>query len=80
MMVFTRGEFMGVYSTLDITREDAIRLIIMRLRAHDCSLCSDEELSQALFAICGDRVLHNFIIVSPEDYEKSENPYRPEYF
>ena len=55
---------MGAYSTLDITREDALEAIRARLNR-----CNDDELAEAMFGLFGDRTLCNFTIVDKYDEE-----------
>jgi len=56
---------MGIYSTIDITREDAISLIMKGIEES-----SDDELADALFDLYGNKTLNNYFIVS--SYEESE--------
>lgn len=52
---------MGIYGTVDITREEAIKVIYSRLH-----IATDEEFSDVLFALVRevpDRLPHNFSIV-----------------
>lgn len=55
---------MGAYSTLDITRKDALDAIRARLER-----CNDTELAEAMFGLFGDRTLCNFTIVDKYDEE-----------
>lgn len=58
---------MGVYSTLYITRETALRLI------RDNIECADnDQLAEAVFSLLGEKTLHNFIVG-----EKSEEESEP---
>jgi len=50
---------MGAYSTMDITRPDAVAVITARLLN-----ASDEELENVLFDLFGDKHLSNFQVVS----------------
>jgi hypothetical protein len=49
---------MGVHTTLDITRTDAIYEITNALRS-----ASDQELENVLYSLYGDKLLYNFSIV-----------------
>ncbi len=61
---------MGAYSTMDITRDDAIESILRELEN-----ATDEQISDTLFALIGDKWIHNFNIV--ENYsEKDTIQYR----
>lgn len=51
---------MGIYSTMSITREDAIREILSRLET-----AKDEEVAEALFQLTG--TFYNFWIVESYD-------------
>ena len=55
---------MGAYSTVTITRERAIREIIDRVYE-----ASNEELSNALFALTENHVLDNYTVVGDEPKE-----------
>lgn len=50
---------MGAYSTMEITRQDAISVILQNLHT-----ASDEEISDMLFELVGRKNLHNFKIVA----------------
>ena len=52
---------MGVYSTVTITREEAIRRITDALET-----ATNEELSRALFALTEDHVLDNYTVILDE--------------
>ena len=52
---------MGAYSTVTITRDEAISRI-----ADALSQATNEELSQALFALTQDHVLDNYTVVGEE--------------
>ncbi len=63
---------MGAYSTVDVTRDTAIKAII------NCLFdATDEQIEEILFSLYGDQRLNNYNIVC--DYENSkytfENPY-----
>ncbi len=53
---------MGVYSTVDITRQDAVNRIIELVEK-----ATNAELSQALFALTENHVLDNYRVVDRED-------------
>jgi hypothetical protein len=52
---------MGAYSTVTITRDEAIGRI-----ADALSQATNDELSQALFALTQDHVLDNYMVVGEE--------------
>lgn len=60
---------MSIYSTLSITREDAIVLIMKNL-----SSLTDNELADACQTVWGEKHLHNFSIVT--SYESDDWPYK----
>ena len=63
---------MGVYSTMEIKRKDAFRVLREAVAAHHgSSLITDEELEDMLFALFGDRVLHNFSIADEPNPERA---------
>lgn len=64
---------MSVYSTLDITREDGLKLLLKGIMD-----ISDQELEDLLLAMYGSKILHNFRVVI--DYEGSERPYQGFFF
>ena len=56
---------MGAYSTMEITRADALAEIIRALAA-----ASNYDIENVLFTLLSDRLLYNFSIV--EDYESTD--------
>lgn len=56
---------MGVYSTMDITREDAVNLLREKLDSSD--EITDDELSEMMFGLFSERTLNNFSIVPKYD-------------
>lgn len=52
---------MGALSTMEITREDALKELRKAMSRLD--EMSDEELENLLETWCGERTLHNFLIV-----------------
>jgi hypothetical protein len=61
---------MGADSTLDITREDALKEIARHLET-----ASDEEIANALYELVGHRLMYNFWMVKeygnrPSEYNK----------
>jgi len=54
---------MGIYSTMEISRKDAFRVLREAVTSHHGeSLITDDELSDMLFVLFGDRIGHNFSI------------------
>ena len=62
---------MGVYSTFDLTREEAVE----KLQAGIME-ATNEELAGALFGMFGNRELHNYKITDNPDNDNS-NKYYP---
>ena len=50
---------MGVYSTMEITRADAVNVL---KEALESDAVTNEELEDMLFGLFGERTLHNFLI------------------
>lgn len=61
---------MSIYSTLDITRADALSEILKKL-----SCATDAELEEVLFALFAERTWYNFNIVP--SYNKAHLEYKP---
>lgn len=55
---------MGVYSTLDITRNDALKEIMGKILTAD-----DSELEEILFTLFSEKTLNNFRIVNEYEFE-----------
>lgn len=66
---------MSAYSTMNITRDDAISLIMSRLLG-----ASDEKVEDMLLELVGRDWLNNFSIVRQyEDYDENDYSYYLEY-